>query len=432
MKTFFTLALLLVALSIDAQQPKPIPGQYLVFLKASTVQPVKAHEKKNNNRHQKLAQNKAARERALEKVQQIQNRKKIPKGKVFTEFTDVAVGFAARLTENEKKELQNDPDVAEVVQDYEIEIGPMQFDPDPDDVSLLQDNSRRHFSSFTGGPSPNWELETNALTSNTPAQYLGCNISKAGNFTDGSRKSTFIWVLDTGIDLDHPDLNVETTFGKSCIFLHPSFDDNHGHGTHCAGIAAAKNNSYGVVGVSAGAKVVPVKVLRSDGKGAWSTLIAGLDHVAKYDIPGDIVSISIGGYGYSNCENTNTKMRDAIRALGNSGTYVVMAAGNDAGDARRNLPGCINGTRIYTVGSITCNSACSSFSNFNTSSSVPVDWVAVGSSVYSTYLNGSYRTMSGTSMSTPAVAGIIHARGGAPASAGTVTCKNKSYRIAKR
>lgn len=429
MKVFFPLVLLTIMLSVTAQQPKPIPGQYLVFLKETAATPVKAQEKKNANRMQKLALNKAARDKAFEKVRQVQNRKKIANSKVLTVFTDVAAGFVAKLTEAEKRELEIDPDVAEVLQDHEIEIGPVSIDPDPSDISF-SNGEASHAETLNGGPS-SYEMITNG-SSKSPAQYTGCNITTAGNFAEGSRKSTYIWILDTGIDTDHPDLNVVTQYAKSCIFLHPSFEDDHGHGTHCAGIAAARNNSYGVVGVSAGAKVVPVKVLNSNGKGAWSTLISGLDHVAKYDIPGDVVSMSIGGYGYSNCENTNTKMRDAIRALGNSGTYVVMAAGNDAGDAKLNLPGCINGTRVYTVGSITCNNVCSSFSNLNTSSSVPVDWVAVGSSVYSTYINGSYKTMSGTSMATPAVAGIVHSRGAAPASGGTVSCKNKTYKIAKR
>jgi subtilisin family serine protease len=209
-------------------------------------------------------------------------------------------------------------------------------------------------------------------------------------------------------------------------------DDGQGHGTHCAGIAAAKNNTIGVVGVSAGARVVPVKVLPNSGTGEWSWLLAGLNHVAMYDIPGDVINMSLGGYGYINCENSWFALRDAIKNLGNSGTYVVMAAGNDNADANMNRPGCINGTRVYTVGGMSCANACYINSNWNTTLNVPVDWVAVGVSVYSTYKNGSYGTLTGTSMAAPHVAGIIHSKNGPPASAGNISCKGKLYPVAKR
>ncbi len=252
----------------------------------------------------------------------------------------------------------------------------------------------------------------------------------AGGAVNSSTKSTWIWILDTGIDPNHSDLNVQTnaTYAKSFV-TGQTWADGHSHGTHCAGIAAAKMNGAGMVGVSAGGKVVPVKVLSNTGSGSWSGLISGLNHVAMYDIANDVVSMSLGGYGYSNCENSNPSLRDAIRNLGNAGTWVVMAAGNDGGDAALNLPGCINGTRVFTVGSISCSKACSSFSNFKAG---VVDWVANGESVYSTIPGGGYGYKTGTSMACPAVAGIIHARGGAPVSGGTVSCKGSTINIARR
>lgn len=379
-------------------EPQAIPGQYIVILKETAAKPI-IKNTATSDRDNKESENKAAREQNLSVVQGVYTKKGIKESAIVNQFADVLVGFTAQLSDSEKTALSKDPAVKGVYQDYIVSLGNPQVESIPGDI-------------------------------NAQSQSTTCAVTKAGGPIDGSGKATWIWILDTGIDLDHPDLNVQTsaTFAKSFI-SGQSVDDGNGHGTHCAGIAAAKNNAIGVVGVSSGAKVVPVKVLSNAGSGAWSGLISGLNHVAQYDIPGDVVSMSLGGYGYNNCENSNPSLRDAIRNLGLAGTYVVMAAGNDAADASRNLPGCINGTKVYTIGSITCQNTCSSFSNWK---KPPVDFAAVGSNVYSTYKNGGYATLSGTSMATPVVAGVIHARNGAPLSAGNVTCAGATYPIAKR
>ncbi len=82
----------------------------------------------------------------------------------------------------------------------------------------------------------------------------------------GTKKA---WIIDTGIDLDHPDLNVDAAIGKTFVTRTTTPEDDNGHGTHCAGIVAAIDNTVGVVGVAAGANVVPVKVLDKRGSGAY-------------------------------------------------------------------------------------------------------------------------------------------------------------------
>jgi len=385
---------------------KPIAGQYIVVLKENTAKPVVMQKKaKIADREQKEQNTRTARTSNLNKLRNVASKNNIKESNIVAEFGDVLVGFAAKLNDNEVKSLRANSEIAGVYQDYEVELAIEDF--------CIEDIA-----------------DECALEEAMLAQTTTCAITNAGGFVDGSGKGTWIWILDTGIDLDHPDLNVQTspTFAKSFI-AGQTVEDGHGHGTHVAGIAAAKNNSIGVVGVSAGARVVPVKVLPNSGPGSFSGIIAGLNHVAMYDIPGDVVNMSIQSYGWSNCENANPTLRDAIRNLGNAGTWVVMAAGNSSGDANRDLPGCVNGTKVLTVGSLTCAHGCSSFSNFG---KPPIDWVAVGSSVYSTYKNGSYGTMSGTSMAAPVVAGIVHARNGAPLSAGTVNCGGKTYSRARR
>jgi subtilisin family serine protease len=439
-KIVFLACILLFAGIVWGQ--KPIPGQYIVLLKETSAKPVIKDQKKNDNREQKANMNKAARDKNLAKVKQVQGKGKIKSTAVLNEFADVLVGFTAKLNAEEKKALETDADVAEVVQDYYVEIGPDLTEPNPKDVGAIRDEMDHNHSAEVSpnltGPNVGLNTIDNLYVRSdagalAQAQVVPCGIIKAGGFVDGSAKSTWIWILDTGIDTDHPDLNVQTnpTYAKSFI-AGETFEDGHGHGTHCAGTAAAKNNAIGVVGVSAGARVVPVKVLSNAGTGSWSALLNGLNHVAIYDISGDVVSMSLGGYGYANCENSWGALRDAIRNLGNAGTWVVMAAGNDNADANLNRPGCINGNRVYTIGGMSCQNTCYSNSNWNTSASVPVDWVAVGVSVYSTCRGGGYCTKTGTSMATPHVAGILHARNAPPLVAGTISCKGKTYNIARR
>jgi subtilisin family serine protease len=109
-----------------------------------------------------------------------------------------------------------------------------------------------------------------------------------------------------------------------------------------------------------------------------------------------------------------------------------MAAGNDAGDAANNHPGCVNDDKVFTVASIDCDDNCSFYSNYGAA----VDWLAVGTNVFSTYRargqEERYTLMSGTSMSTAIVTGIIHANGGPPIQGPSIECGGSTYYVAKR
>jgi Subtilase family/Peptidase inhibitor I9 len=408
MKTRFLMLLLglIAAVHLFAQTDGPIPEQYIVLIKESYASPVALQEATTEDRESAFNLNDGKRTQNLQFLASVRNTAAISSTQVLAEYADAVVGFSAKLTSEQVGMLRQNPAVEGVFQDYYVSTEPEAIERVPAEFS-------------------------------PQGQTTPCAITNAGGFVDAAAKNNWIWILDTGIDFDHPDLNVQTYLPYAQSFISgQTADDGNGHGTHVAGIAAAKNNGIGIVGVSAGAKVVPVKVLPNSGAGgSISIIIQGLNHVASFDKQNDVVNLSLGAYPITNCENSNLPLRDAIKNLGISGTWVCIASGNNAANAALCSPGCINGIKVLTVGAITCAQGCYSGPNWGTP---VVDWVATGQSVYSTYKNGGYATLTGTSQASPVVAGIIHARGGlAPVSGGTISCGNASvppaaYKRAKR
>lgn len=220
------------------------------------------------------------------------------------------------------------------------------------------------------------------------------------------------WVLDTGIDVDHGDLNVDTTYGFTAFTKgkDATFDDGNGHGTHVAGTIAAINNTQDVVGIAAGATVVPVKVLDSRGSGSYSGVIAGVDHVAAHASPGDCANMSLGG-------PVSQELDDAVVAAAkNSGAFFVLAAGNDGDHASNHSPARANGQNVYTISATDSSDNMPSWSNYG---NPPVDYAAPGVSILSLRAGGGTTTMSGTSMASPAACAVIMLKNGNPSTDGT-------------
>ncbi|QJW88703.1 S8 family serine peptidase [Spirosoma taeanense] len=217
--------------------------------------------------------------------------------------------------------------------------------------------------------------------------------------------SAVAWVIDTGIDLTHPDLNVNASRGYNAFTDGSpdaaSLNDLNGHGSHVSGTIAAKNNGFGVVGVAAGAQVIPVKVLNSAGSGSYSGVIAGVNYVGANGKKGDVANMSLGGSPYTALDN-------AVKNAAAKGIYFSLAAGNDADKANNHSPARANGTNIRTVSAHDVNSVFAYFSNYG---NPPIEYAAPGVSVYSTFKDGGYTTYSGTSMAAPHVAGIMLANG---------------------
>jgi len=226
------------------------------------------------------------------------------------------------------------------------------------------------------------------------AQSTPWGITRVGGAGNGSGKTA--WIIDSGIDLDHPDLNVDVGRSEDFTGSRKGPEDEHGHGTHVAGTVAAIDNGFGVVGVAAGATVVAVRVLDRRGSGSYSGVIAGVDYVALEGRSGDVANMSLGG-GFSQALN------DAVLAA-SANVKFALAAGNESTSATTRSPASANGNNIYTVSAFSNGDNWASFSNYG---NPPVDFSAPGVGVLSTYKDGGYTTFNGTSMAAPHVAGIL-------------------------
>ncbi len=221
------------------------------------------------------------------------------------------------------------------------------------------------------------------------------NVEKTG-YGDGTGKTA--WLLDTGIDLRHPDLNVDTIRSRSFIPDEHTAQDENGHGTHVGGIIGALNNRIGTLGVASGTRLVGLKVLDSEGNGYLSYVLDAISYASKNAKRGEVINISLG------VEEMSNILDQEILELARRGIYVIIAAGNESEPASNYSPGRTNGTNIYTVSAVDSLDQFASFSNYGND---VIDYAAPGVRVLSTYLGGKYAIMSGTSMAAPHVSGLL-------------------------
>jgi subtilisin family serine protease len=216
----------------------------------------------------------------------------------------------------------------------------------------------------------------------------------AGNGS-GTVSNVNVYVIDTGVDSGHPDLNVvqSVSFARGGS----KTGDCNGHGTHVAGTIAAKDDTQGVVGVAPGAPIHAVKVLNCQGSGQWSWIISGINWVTQNHGPNSVANMSLGG-------GANQAVDDAVRNSAATGVFYGLAAGNDGANACNQSParaGAGTNNGIATVAAIDSGSQEASWSNDGPC----VDIWAPGVSVLSTWTGGGYNTISGTSMASPHVTG---------------------------
>jgi subtilisin family serine protease len=252
--------------------------------------------------------------------------------------------------------------------------------------------------------------------------------TKAGN--GSSSVDEDIAIIDTGID-KHPDLNIAG--GHNCVGRNGSdYSDGNGHGTHVAGTAAAKDNGKGVVGVAPGARLWAVRVLNDNGSGSFSSVICGIDwvtgkagtiEVANMSLGATVPGTDNGACGWTG-DNASAAMHQAICNSVDAGVFYAVAAGNDSKDDLNGVPAAFDQVLTVTAmsdsdvepggtgGVPNCRSdntddTFATFSNYtNTAGSDDDHTIAApGVCIRSTWKNGRYKTISGTSMASPHVTG---------------------------
>jgi thermitase len=236
-----------------------------------------------------------------------------------------------------------------------------------------------------------------AWTPNDPgyAQQWGFPKISAPAAWDTARgsSSVVIAVVDTGVQRTHPDLDAKIVPGYDYVQNDSAPDDGNGHGTHVAGTAAAEtNNATGGAGTCPDCRIMPVRVLDNNGSGTLANVAKGITYAA--DNGAQVINLSLGGGGTST-------LQQAVDYAAGKGAFLACAAGNsNTSSTSSAYPGAY--ANCFAVASTTSSDARSSFSNYGS-------WVEVaapGSSIYSTWINGGYNTINGTSMAAPHVAGL--------------------------
>ncbi len=211
------------------------------------------------------------------------------------------------------------------------------------------------------------------------------------------KKETMIAILDTGVDSKHEDIKDNYTSTQKKYD-----DDPRGHGTHCAGIAAAvSNNSKGIASYAPNndfVQITSIKVLSAFGSGTQKSIINGIIEAA--DKGADVISMSLGGRSNQSKQRAYEK---AIKYARDAGAIVLASAGNSNDNAKNFAPA--NSRGLITVSAIDSDLNRASFSNHVTD--VKMGIAAPGVKIYSTIPNNKYDSYNGTSMSCPYVAGLV-------------------------
>lgn len=241
-------------------------------------------------------------------------------------------------------------------------------------------------------------------------QWHHTNVQSVEAWKQGQGNSDFILsIVDTGVDFNHPDLKAKMLPGYNTVDDNTDVDDGNGHGTHCAGIAAAiTNNGVGVAGMAPNVKILPIQVLSKQGSGSYASVAAGI--VKAADMGAKVISMSLGG------PSSSAVIDDAVQHALAKGAILIAASGNGAHGsdanpvARPSYPAATKG--VMAVGATDISDKAARFTQAGPWLSVTapgVNILATFPTKPSQMPGTNYGAISGTSMATPLVAGLAAA-----------------------
>lgn len=229
------------------------------------------------------------------------------------------------------------------------------------------------------------------------------NLKVPTTWTESTGKGITVLIIDTGcpaINKDgqlkvHPDLESAILLSQCRSFiLDEGIEDFQGHSSHCCGIVGARNNDIGCVGYAPECTIVTYKGLDKNGAGSMDQISEALEYAADYLKP-DVISMSLGS------SVGDARMHKAIKKLYDMNIPIIAAGGNGGAYEGVNYPGEYD--EVITIGAYDKDDKIADFSAVGDG----IDFAFPGVEIYSTYLNGSYAKLSGTSMATPAAAGVV-------------------------
>ncbi|WP_266205782.1 S8 family serine peptidase [Pontibacter kalidii] len=425
--------------AFSSQNGQAIEGQYIVVFKNGG-----SNLSSDNSQGLKATKVDAARMR-----ERVLTASKVDVNEVSQVYEGVVNGFAARLSAEQLDAIRKSPEVAYVEQDRIIALAPKwktttdtttkgkgnnKTDDETTPTSGGKGNGKNKTEPAPTEPTPTDPAPTEptptepaptepAPSEPTPAEpapteptepsepapayapitplageTVAWNIERVG-YGDGTGKT--VWVIDSGVDTDHADLNVDLERSFSFIYGNPSIEDGFGHGTSVAGVIAARNNGSGMLGVASNATIIALRVFDDAGAGTVSRAISAVNHVNRNGKPGDVVNMSLGSGISSTLDN-------AVMTAAANGILFAIAAGNSAVDCSGTSPARVNAPGVYTISAIDSYNKLWSSSNFGAG----VDFAAPGVNVTATNKSGSFSSGHyGTSMAAPHVAGILALRG---------------------
>ena len=205
-------------------------------------------------------------------------------------------------------------------------------------------------------------------------------------------ESVKVVIIDTGVDTNHPDLAENIKFTYNTMNDTDNVYDDNGHGTHVAGIIAGVDNDFGIVGIAPKVDLYILKAMGANGSGTIVSIVKAVYIAISQGV--DIISMSLGV-----CKEPDSRLHDALKVAHEQGIIIVAASGNEAHDC--DYPAKYE--ECIAVGAVDSDFEVADFSN----TGVELDIVAPGVDILSTYPGGVYARLSGTSMATPIVSGVI-------------------------